>query len=170
METFKMAEEVLQLVTFILENEEYAVDIMKVKEINRMTEITRIPNSAHYVEGVINLRGKVIPVINLRKMIGLTYKEDYRNSTIIIMDIRGATTGFIVDSVSEVLRIPSSSVDPPPVIESDKRHDFIKGISKLDNRLIILVDMEKLINESRGAGITEELEIDENKQEIKGVT
>lgn len=138
---------VLQLVTFTLENQDYGVDILKVQEINRMTEITKVPNSPAYVEGVINLRGKVIPVINLNRKLGFNEKDKSESSRIIIMDIKGVTKGVIVDSVSEVLRIPSDIVEPSPPIASDISKDFIKGIAKLQNRLIILIDIDKLIGE-----------------------
>ncbi|MCS7204052.1 MAG: chemotaxis protein CheW, partial [Thermodesulfovibrio sp.] len=90
--------ETLQLVTFTLGEEEYAVDILKVQEINRMKEITPVPNAPYYVEGVINLRGKVIPVVSLRKMFGLPEEEDRTKQKIMIMDIQGITTGVIVDT------------------------------------------------------------------------
>lgn len=139
---------ILQLVTFTLGNEEYAVDILKVQEINRMKEITRVPNSPPYVEGVINLRGKVIPVVNLRKKFGLAEKDNDEQSRIMIMDIQGITMGLVVDSVSEVLRVPSSIVEPTPPMASNISTEFIKGIAKLEDRLIILLDMDRLLGKS----------------------
>lgn len=139
---------ILQLVTFTLGSEEYAVDILKVQEINRMTEIAKVPNAPAYVEGVINLRGRVIPVMNLRKKFGLPEKDRDEQSRIMIMDIQGITMGLVVDSVSEVLRIPSSTVDPTPPMASDVSTEFIKGIAKLQDRLIILIDMDSLIEKS----------------------
>ncbi|KPK31660.1 MAG: chemotaxis protein CheW [Nitrospira bacterium SG8_35_1] len=151
METLKEAstarEEVLQFVTFTLNNEEYAVDILSVQEINRITEITKIPNSPPYVEGVVNLRGKVIPVINLRNKFGFEEKTVDDTSRIIIMEIRGITYGVIVDSVSEVLRVQSDTVEPTPPMSSDANSKFIKGLAKLDDRLIILIDIDNLIDE-----------------------
>ena len=141
-------EQVLQLVTFTLRNEEYAVDILNVQEINRITEITQVPNAPFYVEGVINLRGKVMPVINLRKKFGLEDKETDDTSRIIIMDIQGVTNGLVVDSVSEVLRIPTDIVEPPPPMSSDISSNFIKGVAKLEDRLIILIDIDKLLGEA----------------------
>jgi len=138
-------EDVLQFVTFTLNNEQYAVDILNVQEINRITEITKVPNSPDYVEGVINLRGKVIPVINLRKKFCFEEKLKDDTSRIIIMEINGITNGLIVDSVSEVLRVPSSIVEPPPPMSSDLSSKFIKGIAKMNDRLIILIDIDKLI-------------------------
>jgi purine-binding chemotaxis protein CheW len=148
MDTSTAGEQVLQLVTFTLRNEEYAVDILNVQEINRITEITQVPNSPSYVEGVINLRGKVMPVINLRKKFGLEDKERDDTSRIIIMDIKGVTNGLVVDSVSEVLRIPTDIVEPPPPMSSDISSKFIKGVAKLENRLIILIDINELLGES----------------------
>ena len=145
MDSTTTGEQVLQLVTFTLRNEEYAVDILNVQEINRITEITQVPNSPPYVEGVINLRGKVMPVINLRKKFGLEDKETDDTSRIIIMDIQGVTNGLVVDSVSEVLRIPSDIVEPPPPMSSDINCEFIKGVAKLENRLIILIDIDSLL-------------------------
>lgn len=139
---------ILQLVTFTLGSEEYAVDILKVQEINRMKEITRVPNSPPYVEGVINLRGKVIPVVNLRKKFGLAEKESDEQSRIMIMDIQGITMGLVVDSVSEVLRVPSDIVEPTPPMASDISTEFIKGIAKLEDRLIILLDMDRLLGKT----------------------
>ncbi|MBI5056942.1 MAG: chemotaxis protein CheW [Nitrospirae bacterium] len=146
-----VSQRVLQLVTFTLGNEEYAVDILKVQEINRITEITKIPNAPDYIEGVINLRGKVIPVINLRKKFGVYDKNSDENSRVIIMDIQGITNGLIVDSVSEVLRIPSDIVEPAPPMASTMSSRFIQGIAKLENRLIILIDIDKLIGEGFAA-------------------
>lgn len=143
--------DILQLVTFTLGNEDYAVDILKVQEINRMTEIAKVPNSPAYVEGVINLRGRVIPVVNLRSRFGLGDKENDERSRIMIMDIQGITLGVVVDSVSEVLRIPSNTVEPAPNMASEIGTEFIRGIAKLDDRLIILIDMDRLIEKPERA-------------------
>lgn len=147
--------EILQLVTFTLGNEEYAVDILKVQEINRIKEITRVPNSPSYVEGVINLRGKVIPVVNLRKKFGLAERENDEQSRIMIMDIQGITMGLVVDSVSEVLRVPSGIVEPTPPMASNISTEFIKGIAKLEDRLIILLDMDRLLGRAEEAVMIE---------------
>ena len=137
--------EILQIVTFKLGNEEYAVDILEVQEINRMVEITSIPNAPSYVEGVINLRGKVIPVINLRKKFGLDSKEMDSQSRIMVVDI-GSTVGLIVDSVSEVLRLSSDTIEPPPPMTAGNgSSEYIKGVGKLADRLLILLDIEKLL-------------------------
>ncbi|MBF0506822.1 MAG: chemotaxis protein CheW [Nitrospirae bacterium] len=143
-----MRSDLLQLVTFGLGGEEYAVDILKVQEINRMKEITKVPNAPSCVEGVINLRGKVMPVIDLRKKFGLESKENDAQSRIMIMDVQGITMGLVVDGVSEVLRIPSDIVDPTPPMASEAGAEFIMGIAKLEERLIILLDMDRLIGKA----------------------
>ena len=149
------SEEILQLVTFTLGSEEYAVDILKVQEINRMKEITRVPNSPDYVEGVVNLRGKVIPVVSLRMKFGLPEKENDDQARIMIMEIVGITMGLIVDSVSEVLRIPEGIVEPPPPMATSISSEFIKGIAKLEDRLIILLDMDMLFGRTETIAMIE---------------
>ena len=135
--------DLLQLVTFGLGNEEFAVDILKVREINKPREITKIPNAPHYMEGVINLRGRVIPVINLRNNFGLPHQENDSGTRIMIMDMQGLTIGVVVDYVSEVLRISPDIVESAPAMIKEKdSNDFIRGIAKMDDRLIILVDMD----------------------------
>ena len=147
--------EILQLVTFRLGNEDYAVNILKVQEINRMKEITRVPNTPTYVEGVINLRGKVIPVINLRSKFGLSDKDSDTQSRIMIMDIQGITMGLVVDAVSEVLRIPANIVEPTPPMASNINTEYIKGIAKLEDRLIILLDMDMLVGKTEETSLIE---------------
>ncbi|KKR83501.1 MAG: Chemotaxis protein CheW [Candidatus Daviesbacteria bacterium GW2011_GWA2_40_9] len=142
--TREAAEGLLQLVTFKLDDEEFAINILEVQEINRMTSITKMPNSPHHVEGVVNLRGRVIPVVSLRKKLGLAVKENNEHSRIMIMDIQGTTMGLIVDAVSEVLRIPSGIVEPPPPLSTDSGTEYIKGVAKLEDRLIMLVDLKGL--------------------------
>ncbi len=136
--------DILQLVTFKLGEEQFAVDILKVQEINRMKAITKIPNTPHHVEGVVNLRGKVIPIVNLRKKIGLPEKENDEQSRIMIMEIQGLTMGLIVDAVDEVLRIPAGIVEPSPTVSMGMETGLIKGIAKLEDRLIVLIDLKSL--------------------------
>lgn len=146
--------EILQLVTFKLGDEEYAVDILKVQEINRMVEITTVPNTPAFIEGVINLRGKVIPVVNLRSKFGLGPKALDSQSRIMVVNV-GATIGLVVDSVSEVLRLPADTVEPPPTMTSGIDSEFIKGIGKLEDRLLILLDIDKMIGKSEESHLIE---------------
>ena len=112
--TKKQDDELLQLVTFSIGDEEFGVDILKVQEIIRTMEITKVPRAEDFVEGVINLRGKVIPIIDLRRRFGLVSKSHDKDTRIIVIEISNMIVGFVVDSVSEVLRIPASTVEPPP--------------------------------------------------------
>ncbi|HTY38093.1 MAG TPA: chemotaxis protein CheW [Bacteroidota bacterium] len=135
----------LQLVSFKLGEEEYGIDILKVQEINRMLEVTRVPDSPPFVEGVINLRGKVIPIIDLRGRFGMERKEHDKNTRIIVVELAGRIVGFIVDAVREVLRIQRSITEPPPQMTSGAGEEYITGIAKLEDRLLILVDLEQVI-------------------------
>ena len=135
----------LQLVTFILAGEEYAVDILQVREIILLVEITAIPNAPVFVEGIINLRGRVIPIIDIKQRFGLDSVKDNEQMRIVIIEISGMTMGIIVDSVSEVLRLPADAIEPAPDLVSDIDEEYIKGVGKLDDRLLILLDMDKLL-------------------------
>ncbi len=136
--------ELLQLVSFEVGEEEYAVPILSVQEINRMMQITRVPQSPPFVEGVINLRGKIIPVIDLRKRFGLAELENSDDVRIIVVEIASRVIGFTVDRVNEVLRINSSIVEPPPAMVSGSDTDYVQGVGKLEDRLLILLSLDKL--------------------------
>jgi len=135
---------ILQLVTFKLENEEFGVDILKVQEINKMMNITKIPNAPPFIEGVINLRGKIIPIIDLRKRLGFHNRVYDKSTRIIVVELDGLVLGFIVDSVSEVLRIPGNTIEPPPSIVAGIESDYIEGVGKLNDRLLILLELKKI--------------------------
>jgi purine-binding chemotaxis protein CheW len=107
-------EELLQLVGFRVGGEEFGIDILRVQEIIRAQQLTRVPNSPEFMEGVMNLRGKIIPVIALRKRFGLEEAPPDKQNRIVVVEIQGTVLGFIVDTVSEVLRIPADTVEPPP--------------------------------------------------------
>lgn len=138
----------LQLVSFDVANEEFAVDILAVHEINRMIELTRVPQSPPSVEGVINLRGKIIPVVDLRKRFELDVTDTTEHSRIIVVEVGPRVLGFVVDRVHEVLRIPDSIVEPAPSMTSSVDTDFIDGVAKLEDRLIILLDLAKLFGDA----------------------
>lgn len=137
--------ELLQLVSFKIANEEFGVDILNVQEINKMTQITKVPNSPHFVEGVINLRGRVIPVVNLRVKMSMPNKEYDKDTRIIVVDLSGKTVGFLVDSVSEVLRIPRNIIEPPPSMVAGINSNYITAVGKLEDRLLILLDLNKVL-------------------------
>ena len=141
----KTDQDLLQLVSFQLGEEEFGVDILKVQEINRMLEITKVPNSPIFVDGVINLRGKVIPILNLRQRFALEKKEIDKKTRIVVVEIDGKVVGVVVDAVSEVLRLPADTVEPPPPMVAGIESEYIKGVGKLENRLLILLDLNKLL-------------------------
>jgi len=142
----KTNSEILQLVGFLIGNEEYGVDILKVQEINRITQITKVPNSPEFVEGVINLRGKVIPILDLRIRMGMGKKEFDARTRIIVVEINQKTIGFIVDEVTEVLRIPRDVIEAPPELVAGAKSEFITGVGKLEDRLLILLDLDRIIS------------------------
>jgi purine-binding chemotaxis protein CheW len=145
--------QLLQLVSFSVAAEEYGLDILRVQEIIRTQQLTRVPNLPDYVEGVINLRGKVIPVVALRRRLGLDPVAADKNTRIVVVDVHGQTLGFIVDAVSEVLRIRADTVEPTPRIGSVER-EYISGVGKLDSRLLLMLDLEQLMNQAEiGAAI-----------------
>lgn len=135
----------IQLVSFKLDEEEYGVDVLKVREIIRMPGITRVPNTPHYVVGVINLRGKVIPIMSIRRRFGLSEVESDKSTRIMVMDVDGELMGFIVDSVSEVIRVSQHEIQPPPpVATSGIDQDCMSGVVNQPERLLILLDLEKI--------------------------
>lgn len=137
----------LQLVVFNIGPEEFGVEIMNVQEIIRMTNITKIPQASGYVKGIINLRGRIIVVINLNVIMGMEGKEQDENTRIIVADIGDTVMGFIVDSVSEVIRLPESSVEPAPAVIANKiGTEYVRGVGKLEDRLLILLDLDKILS------------------------
>lgn len=138
--------ELLQLVSFKIGNEEFGVDILKVQEIIKMVSVTKVPNSPVFVEGVINLRGKVIPIVDLRTRLGLEKAGQNKDTRIVVVDVDSRIIGFIVDSVSEVLRIPVNITEAPPEIATGINSDFIKSVGKLEDRLLILIDLDKILS------------------------
>ncbi len=137
--------ELIQLVSFKLDNEEFGIEVLKVREIIRMITITHMPNTPHYMEGVINLRGKVIPIVSMRKKFNLMESENNSQTRIIVMDVGGELMGFIVDAVSEVIRVSASEIQPPPnVVSGGIDQDCITGVINQADRLLVLLNLEKL--------------------------
>ena len=142
-ETKRMTEQ--QLVLFDLATEHYAIDSMNVREIIRMQTITKIPGAPMSVEGVVNLRGKVTPVLDLRKRLGFPVSENTRETRIVVVEVDGQDVGLIVDGVSEVLRIPVSVIEPTSTIVAAEEADYILGVAKLETKLVILLDVGRLL-------------------------
>lgn len=149
-------DELLQLVSFMLAEEEYGVEVLKVREIIRMPSITKMPNVPQHVEGIINLRGKVIPIISMRKRFGLMESENNVHTRIIIMDVAGSLTGFIVDAVSEVIRVHSSEIQPPPAMVSADGvgQEFITGVFNHADRLLVIMDVDRMFTADERDGFS----------------
>ncbi len=145
--TRESTNDILQLVSFTIGDEEYAIDILKVQEINKQLEITQIPNTPFYVKGIINLRGAVLPIVDLRAKLGITPKENDAETRIIVVELNNSQVGFIVDKVNEVLRIPASITEPPPKIITGDNEAIFNAVAKLEDRLIVLIDLEKAFTE-----------------------
>ena len=138
--------DLIQLVTFRIGEEEFGVDILAVQEIIRLMQITMVPRAPAFIEGVINLRGKVIPVISMRTRFNMPSEHD-SNTRIVVMELGQKIVGFLVDGVSEVLRIPAGTVEDPPPVVAGIGSEYIRGIGKLDDRLLILLDLDNLLND-----------------------
>ncbi len=146
-------DEYWQFVTSCVGHEEFAIDILSVQEIIRMVEITRVPKAPGFVEGVINLRGRIIPVLDLRRRLCMTDAERTGQSRIVVVNVHGLIVGLIVDSVSEVLRIPRSTIEAPPALGTTVGAEFIRGVGRLADRLLIVLDLNRLLSPSEQAAL-----------------
>ncbi|HHY04425.1 MAG TPA: chemotaxis protein CheW [Thermoanaerobacterales bacterium] len=140
-----MTQEVNQFVEFKLGDEVYGVNILQVKTIERMMPITRVPKTPPFVEGVINLRGEIVPVIDLKKRFDLPHTETTENTRIIIVTVENITVGMIVDSATEVIQLSKDDIEPAPDMAGGIDSSFLDGVGKLDDKLIILLNMSKIL-------------------------
>jgi len=134
-----------QLISFIVGEEEFGLEILQIKEVIRTQQITRLPKAPIFVKGVINLRGDIIPVIDLREKFGLKQKEYTEESRVIVVEIEDKYIGMAVDVVSEVIRISQKDIEPPPPLVKGLSEEYLKGIGKLGEKLIILPNIEKIL-------------------------
>ncbi|HCY37018.1 MAG: chemotaxis protein CheW [Candidatus Margulisiibacteriota bacterium] len=146
MEVTNVEDTLLQLVAFELLEESFAINVSCVQEIIRLPAITDVPHAGEHILGVINLRGQIIPVIDLKVKFGLEKKEHTSTSRIVVVSVAHIVVGMVVDSVSEVIRIDASSIDPPSPLISSVDSDYLKGIGKQGDRMIILLDIEKILS------------------------
>lgn len=140
--------ELKQLISFVVGKEEYGMEIVRVKEVIRTPEITRLPKAPSFVKGIINLRGDVIPVVDLRDEFGLEATEFSASTRVIIVDVDGKLVGMIVDAASEVIRIPTDQIEPPPPIAGGLPNELIDGVGKIGDRLIVLLNIDTLLSAS----------------------
>jgi purine-binding chemotaxis protein CheW len=148
-EVSNTSNDLLQLVSFMLADEEYGVEVLKVHEIIRIPTITKMPNAPQHIEGIINLRGRVIPIISMRRRFNLVENENSCQTRIIIMDVAGSQTGFVVDAVSEVIRIHRGEIQPPPslVLSGGIGQEFITGVFNHVERLLIIMDIDRMFSD-----------------------
>ncbi|PKO00198.1 MAG: chemotaxis protein CheW [Chloroflexi bacterium HGW-Chloroflexi-4] len=134
-----------QLVIFELGSEYFGIDIASVEGINKMLDITKIPQSPNYMLGITNLRGSVLPVICLQTRFGLETEEHTNETRIVVASLEGVKVGMVVSAVSEVLTIDDAVIEPPPPMVSNINSEFIVGVAKIDKRLVILLDLSKIL-------------------------
>ncbi|HRP01623.1 MAG TPA: chemotaxis protein CheW [Candidatus Kapabacteria bacterium] len=137
---------VLELVGFTIANEFFALEINCIREIIKVNDITRVPNTPSYIKGVINLRGKVIPIIDMRHKLNLPPIDYDKNTRIIILEFNNMIVGIIVDSVREVLRLDATVTEPPPVLTKGVTSDYISAIGKMDDKIINILNLTYLLN------------------------
>ena len=134
-----------KFLTFLLQDEEYGLEILKVREIMGLMEITTVPQTPDYVRGVINLRGQVIPVVDLRLKFGMSEGDDDKRTCIIVVDVGGVMMGIVVDTVSEVMDINSSDIEATPSFGTELNTDYILGMGKVAGKVKILLDIDKVL-------------------------
>lgn len=144
--------DVVQYVSFVLSNEKYAINIMSVEEILRKVDITPVPNAPSFIEGVVNIRGKVIPVVDLKKKLRIGSSNDDSNVRIIITNLKNKRVGFLVDAVEEVIRIDHSIIEQAPALSVSVDSDYISGVAKTEKGMTILLDINKIFSPQEQAG------------------
>ncbi|SOB93126.1 purine-binding chemotaxis protein CheW [Ureibacillus xyleni] len=141
-----LEQEFLKVIVFQLADKEYAIPVSNVQGIEKLMHITRVPKTAKYVKGVINLRGVVTPIIDLRERFSIPISENEESTRIIIITLDEMEVGFVVDSANDVIDIPVNSIEQQPEVVGSNEEDFISGVAKLDNRLLILLHLDKVLN------------------------
>jgi purine-binding chemotaxis protein CheW len=152
----QFAGKIVQVVSFRLGSEEYGVDIAQVQEIIRLVEITHVPRAPRFMEGVINLRGQLIPIIDLRTRFGMSRVPATKSTRIVVTEIATKRVGMVVDSVSEVLNIPTDHVEEAPDMVAGAGTEYIAGVGKINDRLIIMLELAMVIS-------------NQEKQELAGI-
>lgn len=154
----------LQTVGFKIGKELFGVDISNVKEIVRVPEIVKVPDTPDFIEGVINLRGRIVSVIDLKKRFRLGRVDRTKASRILVAEMDGRVVGLLVDAASEVLRLASDSIEPPPDMVSGIGIDYITGVGKIGERIIILLDIKKVLNNGEWRQIAAKVNNEANKE------
>ncbi|PKM54969.1 Chemotaxis protein CheW [Petrocella atlantisensis] len=145
----------LQQVVFRLDKEEYGLNIMKVNGIEKYQEVVKVPNAPEYIEGMINLRGEVLPIFSLRKKFNLTDKPHDDDTKIIVVNTNGIKVGFVVDSVEEILQIEEEVIEVAPAIVAGINRKYIKSVAKVDQRMIVLIDIDLVVTDEEKISLGE---------------
>lgn len=140
------ASDVKQLISFTVGAEEYGLELLRVKEVIRMRQVTWLPKAPPSVKGIINLRGDVIPIVDLRERFGLAAREQTAATRVIVVEVEGHMMGMVVDAASQVVRVPNDQFDPPPRAMGAATRDFITSVGKLDDRLVVMIDVNKIFS------------------------
>lgn len=135
----------LHLIAFRLDREEYGVPVASVREVSRVGEITRVPQAPEHIRGVMNLRGRILPVLELRTRLGHPPLVPDPKARVVVVEVHGRVLGLLVDAVAQVLKVPSDRVVPPPDDTRSAEADYLTGVAQLDGRLIILLDLERML-------------------------
>jgi purine-binding chemotaxis protein CheW len=138
--------DVKQLISFTIGTEEYGLDLLRVREVIRIRPVTWLPKAPSCVKGIINLRGDIIPIVDLRDRFGLTAVDHTAVTRVIVAEVQGQPVGMVVDSASQVVRVPADQFDPPPPLTGEVSRDFITAVGKLDDRLIIMIDVDRVFS------------------------
>ncbi len=148
-------DELRQFISFAVGDEEYGLELLRVKEVIRLREITWLPKAPVFVKGIINLRGDVIPIISLREKFGLPETESTAATRVIVVEADGRLIGMVVDSASQVVRIPTDQIEPPPPMLGGSMQDLITAVGKLDDKLIILLDVDAVLTADQAEALGE---------------
>jgi purine-binding chemotaxis protein CheW len=146
--------ELRQFISFSVGEEEYGLELLRVKEVIRVREITWLPRAPSFVKGIINLRGDVIPIIDLRDKFGLGSRSDSEQTRVIVVEVENRLMGMTVDSASQVVRIPADQIDPPPPVLGGFSQEFINGVGKLEDRLVILLNVDAILSGDERIALT----------------
>ncbi len=135
-----------QFIGFTVGEEEYGIELLRVREVIRVRQITWLPRAPSFVKGIINLRGDVIPIVDLRDKLGLPSRPADADTRIIVVEIEARLIGMVVDNASQVVRIPAAQIDPPPLLLGGLPQEYISGVGKLDDRLVTLVNVDRILS------------------------
>jgi len=152
-------DEVKQLISFTVASEEYGFELFRVKEVIRMRQITWLPKAPACVKGIINLRGDVVPIVDLRERFGLAAREQTAMTRVIVVEMEGTLVGIVVDFASQVVRIPADQFEPPPAIMGAGARDLVNAVAKMSDRLIIIIDVDRILSADEMTQISNSLEV-----------